>query len=125
MSKARFRFSEPERYIDHLKDIATSNFYRFVIPYEADLMQEAEYGELLWHSETPIDGMEMLIVAVARCAVADYAKAYLDQNEFKMLECETFFHQNDFLQTVFDNLQWIIRNAKSEWEINRLTRLSY
>ena len=121
MSRVPMRFGT-EEYMDYLNDVATAIHYDRQVPYQDDLLKEAQYGTRLWKSEQENDPWELLAAAVISHAAKDYVQAVVSGDEKGAEVDRQFFRKNGFLENILMEIDRMIRNAQTQRERESLCR---
>ena len=108
--------------MDYLNDVATSIHYDRQVPYQDDLLKEAQYGTRLWKSEQENDPWELLAAAVISHAAKDYVQAVVSGDEKGAEVDRQFFRKNGFLENILMEIDRMIRNAQTQRERESLCR---
>lgn len=116
-----------EKYVEVLKDHATSTYYAWNPPClggpdQRELREGHISGGTTWKSEHVTDPWENLMLAVCRQAVNDYIHYYrvyqmnhspFVYREMKRME-EDYFRKNEATEVVFEELLRRLRDPKSK-----------
>lgn len=116
-----------EKYVEVLKDHATSTYYAWNPPClggpsKKELREEHISGRTVWNSEHIPDPLEELMLAVCRQAVNDYIHYYhlyqknhspFIYQEMKRME-DDYFRKNEATEAVFEELLRRLRDPKSK-----------
>ena len=127
MSSPRHRFGSEQHY-SYIKDIATSNYYRYMVPFEDDLEKEASYGNRIWPcGNKEVAPEDLLCIAVIGRAVVDYLDVAemwndvrpheLSKHNAVLREIENFFHEYD-LDFLYDTMSYLCNKS---WNVSSFT----
>ena len=98
-----------EQTIEHLKNIATLNYYEQQIPYDGNLEKEAVLGERIWKPVRYADPWERLAAAVIGRAADDYCCACISHDEAWKDECRQWLERNEYSFAVLEELDRLIK----------------
>lgn len=108
--------------MEYMQDVMTAEYYDRTMPYEDDLVKEAQYGTRLWKSGPVNDPWELLAAAVVSHAAKDYVQAVLHGDRAGAEIARQFFQKNGFLTGILAGIDWQLSRARTRWELERLYR---